>query len=106
MVSSGALTEKLKFYHQVETQTESGFKTVVEELYLETRAERLKNKENYVVDAGELFHSSELTFKFRKRKEVKDTDIVEYMGGRYRITSLDIYPKDNQMIIIVNKINE
>jgi len=106
MISSGALTEKLKFYHQVEIQTESGYKTVVEELYLETRAERLKNKENYVVDAGELFHSNELTFRLRFRKEVNDTDIVEYMGSRYRITSLDVYRKDNQMTIIVEKIND
>jgi hypothetical protein len=106
MVSSGALTEHLKFYHQVETQSESGYKAVVEELYLETRAERLKNKENYVVDAGELFHSSELTFRLRRRKEIQETDIVEYMGARYRITSLDVYPKDNQIIIIVSKINE
>lgn len=72
----------------------------------QVRAERLKNKETYLVDADELFHSSELTFRVRYRKEIDETNIVEYEGKRYRITSLDKYMDDNQLTIILSKIND
>jgi SPP1 family predicted phage head-tail adaptor len=106
MIFSGNLTETLKFYHQVETQSKSGFKTMEEQLYLTIRAQRLKNREHYEVDADELFHTSELTFRLRWRKEMDETDIVEYDGKRYRINSIDKYPKDNEVTIIISKINE
>lgn len=77
-----------------------------EQLYLTIRAQRLKNREHYEVDADELFHTSELTFRLRWRKEMDETDIVEYEGKRYRIHSIDKYPKDNEVTIIISKINE
>ena len=71
------------------------------------RAERTKNKETYLVDADELFHSNELTFRLRYRKEIEETNIVVYRGQRYRITSIDKYIRDNnQLTIILAKINE
>lgn len=107
MIYSGQLTEILKFYRVVETQSGSGFKHTEEVLMFSVRAERLKNRENYVVDADELFHSSELTFRLRYRSEINETNIVEYEGQRYRITSLDRYVQDNnQLTIILAKINE
>lgn len=106
MIYSGQLTETLQFYRLVETQSASGFKHTEVVPMFKVRAERLKNKENYVVDADELFHSSELTFRLRYRKEIDETNIVEYEGQRYRITSLDKYVQDNQLTIIVAKINE
>jgi len=106
MVFSGNLTETLKFYEIVETQSASGFKTNAEHLYLTIKAERLKNRENYVVDANELFHSVELQFRTRYRKHVKETDIVEYEGERYRVISIDAYRLDDEMIIKIEKINE
>lgn len=106
MIYSGNLTETLKFYRIVEVQSGSGFKHTEEVPMFSVRAERLKNKENYVVDADELFHSSELTFRIRFRKEIDETNIVEYEGQRYRITSLDKYMKDNQLTIILAKIND
>lgn len=105
-IYSGNLTETLKFYAIVETQSASGFKTNVEQLYMTIRAQRLKNKEHYEVNADELFHTSELTFRLRFRRNVKETDIVEYEGQRYRITSIDKYPFDDSMTIILSKINE
>lgn len=106
MIYSGQLTEILEFYKVVETQSDSGFKSTSEVFMFRARAERTKNKENYLVDADELFHSSELTFRLRYRKEVDETNIVVYEGQRYRITSLDKYAHDNQMTIILAKINE
>lgn len=106
MIYSGKLTEILEFYQVVETQSESGYKSTKEVFMFKVRAERLKNNENYVVDADELFHSSELRFRIRYRKEIKETDIVVYEGQRYRITSLDKYMEDNQLTIILAKINE
>ena len=106
MIYSGQLTEILKFYRVVETQSGSGFKHTEEVPMFEVRAERLKNKENYLVDADELFHSSELTFRLRYRREISETNIVEYEGQRYRITSIDKYMQDNQLTIILSKINE
>ena len=106
MIYSGQLTEKLKFFRIEETQSDSGFKHTVEVPMFEVRAERLKNKENYVVDADELYHSNELTFRLRYRKEITETNIVEYEGQRYRITSIDKYMQDNQLTIIIAKINE
>ena len=106
MIYSGELTEKLTFYEVKEVQSESGFKHTTEIKRFTTRAYRARNKENYVVDAGELFHSTELTFILRNRKEVTETDIVEYKGERYRITSLCPYVQENQMTIILAKINE
>lgn len=106
MVYSGKLTEILKFYRVIETQSDSGFKSTDEEYMFQVRAERLKNKETYLVDADELFHSSELTFRLRYRKEIEETNIVVYEGKRYRITSLDKYMEDNQLTIILSKIND
>lgn len=106
MIQSGLLTETLHFYEQVETQSESGFKHTEEVLKFKVRAQRTKNKEKYLTDAEEIFHTSELTFKCRYRKEIKDTDIVMYENERYRITSLDKFKEANQLTIILAKINE
>lgn len=107
MIYSGQLSEILKFYKVVETQSESGFKSTSEVFMFQVRAERVKNKETYLVDADELFHESELTFRLRYRKEIDETNIVEYEGKRYRITSLDKYIRDNrQLTIILQKIND
>lgn len=106
MIQSGLLTEILHFYERVETQSESGFKHTEEVLKFKVRAQRTKNKEKYLTDAEEIFHTSELTFKCRYRKEIKDTDIVVYEGERYRITSLDKFKEANQLTIILAKINE
>ena len=106
MIYSGQLTEILKFYKVVETQSGSGFKHTEEVFMFQVRAERTKNRENYLVDAEELFHSSELTFRLRYRKEIDETNIVVYEGQRYRITSLDKYMQDNQLTIILSKIND
>jgi len=106
MIYSGQLTEVLEFYKVVETQSESGYKSTEEVFMFKVRAERSKNRENYLVDAGELFHSSELTFRLRYRKEIEDTNIVVYEGQRYRVTSLDKYTEENQLTIMLEKINE
>ena len=106
MIYSGQLTEILEFYKIVETQSESGYKHSDEVFMFRVRAERTKNKETYVVDADELFHSNELRFRIRYRKEIDETNIVVYEGQRYRITSLDKYMEDNQLTIILSKINE
>lgn len=106
MIYSGQLTEILQFYQVVETQSESGFKHTEEVLRFQVRAERLKNSENFVVEADELFHSTFLTFRLRYRREIKETDIVVYEGQRYRIISLDKYTQENQLTIKIEKINE
>lgn len=106
MIYSGHLTETLTFYRVVETQSESGYKQSEEVKMFDVRAERIKNKENYLVDADELFHSSELRFRIRYRREISETNIVVYEGQRYRITSLDKYMEENQLTIILSKINE
>ena len=106
MIFSGHLTEILSFYKVVETQSGSGYKSTDEVFMFRVRAERLKNKETYLVDADELFHSSELTFRMYYRKEIEETNIVEYEGKRYRIVSLDKYMDDNQLTIILAKIND
>lgn len=106
MIQSGLLTETLQFYETVETQSKSGYKSTEQIFKLKVRAQRTKNKEKYIEDAGELFHTSELTFKLRYRKEIKDTDIVVYEDEKYRITSLDKFKEANQLTIILSKINE
>ena len=106
MISSGLLTETLHFYEKIESQSESGYKSVQEVFKLKARAQRTKNKEKYLTDADEIFHTSELTFKLRYRKEIKDTDIVVYENERYRITSLDKFKEANQLTIMLSKINE
>ena len=106
MIYSGQLTEYLEFYNVVETQSESGFKHTDEVFMFRVRAERTKNRENYVVDADEVFHSNELTFRLRYRKEIKETNIVVYEGERYRITSLNPWKEENQITIMLSKINE
>ena len=106
MIYSGLLTETLHFYEKIETQSQSGYKSTEEVLKFKVRAQRTKNKEKYLTDAEELFHTSELTFKCRYRREIKDTDIVVYENERYRITSLDKFTEDNQLTIILSKINE
>lgn len=106
MIFAGELTEKLTFFEVKEVQSESGYKHTTEVERFTVRAYRARNKETYLVDAGELFHSTELTFQLRYRKEITDTDIVVYNGNRYRITSLCPYIQENQLTIILSKINE
>lgn len=106
MIFSGQLTEQLKFYHIKETQSESGYKEVNEEYYMTRRAERLKGKEKYVIDAEELYHSNELTFRLRYEKVITETDVVVFRDERYMIISIDPYPRDREMKIIISKINE
>ena len=106
MIYSGLLTDTLHFYEKIETQSQSGYKATEEVFKFKVRAQRTKNKEKYLTDAEELFHTSELTFKCRYRREIKDTDIVVYENERYRITSLDKFTEDNQLTIILSKINE
>lgn len=105
MIYSGDLRDILKFYHIVETQSPSGYKDVELVYFLTRRAYRLKNKENYVVNAGELFHINNLTFLLRDNKEIKETDIVEFDGNKYIITSMDRY-NGNELLIIIQKKND
>jgi head-tail adaptor len=106
MIYAGRLKEKLEFYKIQEVQTESGYKSS-EEVYMFTaNAERTKNKENFVVDAEEIFHSVFLTFRLRFRREVNETNIVKYKNERYRIISLNPWESDGEMTIILEKINE
>ena len=106
MIYSGQLTEYLEFYRVVETQSESGFKHTDEVFLCRVRAERTKNKETYEVNADEVFHFNELTFRLRYRKDIEETNIVVYNGERYRITSLNPWKVENQITIILQKINE
>lgn len=106
MIYSGNLTEELAFYRITETQSASGYKHTDETLMFTCRAERTKNREKYTVDAEELFHTNELTFRLRLRREVVETDIVKYKDEKYRIISLQPWPRENEMVIIIAKINE
>ena len=106
MIFAGALNETLSFYKITETQTASGYKSTQEQYMFSCRAERKKNKENFVVDAGELFHDVLLTFKMRNRNEVEETNIVVYNEERYRIISIDRYQREGDMTIKIEKINE
>ena len=105
MIFAGNLKETLTIYRIEETQSKSGFKSQTEVELFSVKAERTKNKENYVVDAGELFHSNNLTFRCRKR-DIRENDIIKYNGEKYRITSLNVWPKDNEMTMILARINE
>lgn len=106
MICSGRLTETLQFYEVIETQTKSGYKTSEERFMFQVKAEKTKNKENYVVNAEELFHTTQLRFRLRYRKEIDETNVVVYKENRYRITSLDEYKRSNEIIIYLEKINE
>lgn len=102
MIYAGKLTETLRVYEVVERQSASGYKSEQKTFKFTCKAERLKNKENYVVDGEELFHMSEPTFRLRKR-DIRDTDIVEYRDEWYRILSIDDFRTD--MTIKIQKIN-
>ncbi len=104
MIYAGTLTEKLDIYTIEEVQSESGFKHTEEKYLYTVNAQRLKNKENYAVNADELFHNVELTFHLRYRKEINETCIVVYQGIRYRVISLDKY-KD-EITMTLDKIND
>lgn len=106
MIFAGQLTEVLDFYHISEEQSASGYKHTEEHHYMTRFAERLKNKENYIADAGELFHNILLTFRLRNMPELLDTDIIEYQHQRYRVISITKYPRDREMVISIEKINE
>lgn len=106
MIQAGRLTETLSFYNITETQSISGYKSETETFLLTCKAERMKNKENYIVDAGEIFHSVELSFRLRYRAGIVDTSIVKYEGEKYRIISLDKFPLDNEIVIKISKVNE
>jgi head-tail adaptor len=106
MIYAGALNEYLSFYKLEETQTPSGFKRVEEVLLCRVRASRTKDKGKYTVDAEELFHTNELNFRLRIRKDVDETCTVEYNNRRYRILSLQKWYREGDMTITLGLINE
>lgn len=106
MIFAGQLTEVLDFYHIVEEQSASGFKHTEEKHYMTRKAERTKNKETYLVDAGELFHNVLLSFRLRWIPELLETDIVEYQHLRYRVISINQFPRDRETLITIQKIND
>lgn len=106
MIFAGKLKEKLEFYKVQEVQSKSGYKNTEEVFMFSAKAERTKNKENFIVDADEIFHAVYLTFRLRFRKEVDETNIVKYKDERFRITSLNPWEADGEMTIILEKINE
>ena len=105
MIFAGKLKEKLEFYKVEEIETASGFKQPEEVYQFTARAERTKNKENFVVDADEIFHNVYLTFRVRYR-EIDDTWIVFYKNEKYRITSFNPWDDNSEMTIMIEKINE
>lgn len=105
MIFAGKLTETLKFYRIEETQSATGFKHTEETLIFNCKAEKIKAKENLDVDAEEIFHTLKLNFRIRYR-DVRETDIVRYNDERYRIISTDRYPRNNEMVLQIEKINE
>lgn len=106
MVFAGRLTETLSIYKVTEEQGKTGYKHTTETFVCDVLAERLKNKENLVIDAEEIFHDLELGFRLRNRKELTETSIVKYNSDRFRVTSIDRFPRDNEMVIKMVKINE
>ena len=106
MIQSGKLTSNLSFYQVSASTSDSGYKENTEILLFTCKAERLRNKQNYVVDANEIFHSVELTFRMRYRSEVHDEMVVKYEDERYRVISVDKNQLANEIIIIISKINE
>ena len=106
MIFAGQLTEEIKFFRVEETRTATGYKQTEERFLFTCPVQRLKNKERFTENAEEIFHTISLHFRLRYRSELKDTDIAEYDGVRYRIVSLDKYPRQNEMVIIIDKIND
>lgn len=106
MIFAGRLTEKLQIYKVEEVQGRTGYKAPSETFVCELLAGREKNKEDFVVDANELFHDVLLTFRLRNRKELTETSIIGYNGDKYRVISIDRYPRENEQVIKISKINE
>ena len=106
MIYAGSLTEYLTFYKVVETQSSSGYKHTEEVLVCKVRAYRTKDKGKYLVDAEELFHTNELAFKLRLRRDIDETCTVVYDGKRYRITSLQKWQREGDMTLTLALINE
>ena len=105
MIFAGKLKERLDFYKVVETETPSGYRKPEEVFQFTARAERTKNKENFVVDAEEIFHNVYLTFRLRYR-EIDETWIVVYEKEKQRITSYNPWDDKREMTIMIEKINE
>ena len=106
MVLSGRLTETLRFSEIVETQSATGYKHTEERFMFECKAEKIKFKERFDVDAEEIYHHVVPQFRMRYRASVKETNVVEWRGEKYRILSVDRYPLDNEMLVKLDKINE
>lgn len=106
MVLSGRLTETLSFYEIVETQSATGYKHSEERFMFDCKAEKIKFKERFDVDAEEIFHHVVPQFRMRYRAQVKETNVVQWRDEKYRIISVDRYPLDNEMVIKLDKINE
>ena len=103
MIYAGQLTETLKVYEVIEKQSASGYKSEQQVFKFSCKAQRLKNKENYLVNGAELFHIAEPQFRLRKR-DIKDTDIIEYEDEKFRVLSIDDYK--SEMTIKLQKVNQ
>lgn len=106
MTPAGQLKYSLIFFEEKKTKTLSG---EVEKQLIEVfkcKGAKIKNAGDFVVDAKELFHNNEITFKLRNNKLLTESLIVEFETKKYSINFIDKNLNDNTSKITLVKINK
>jgi hypothetical protein len=106
MIAAGTLLYTLFFKENVISKSKYGDETITQVDLFKCKAAKQKAFGNFKIDAKELFHTNELTFKLRWNKLMNDLLIVNYDNYDYRITFFDRNLFDSTVIIKLEKINQ
>lgn len=104
-MNSALLRHIIDIYELVETKTQYGtIKKDYQHKY-QARAHVIFNSENQVISEGEVYYPINRTFIVRAFIPVKETDVIEFEGKRYKIMSINKNIYYNDIEIVTTLIN-
>lgn len=105
-MNSALLRNTIDIYELVETKTQYGTIKKDYQHKCQARTHVIFNSENQVISEGEVYYPINRTFIVRAFIPVKETDVIEFEGKRYKIMSINknIYYNDIEIVAtLINK---
>lgn len=86
---AGLLSETIKVLRPTVNENEVGEQITEYNEVLEIKARNVINRNNRVLENGEIYYPTDRTIEVRIYQDIKDYDIIEWEGKRWRITSIE-----------------
>ena len=102
----GLLKEKIDIYRPISNQNEFG--EIVQEYrpWYCTRARIISNGGSRTLLNDELFYPYRKIFEVHQYVDVRETDVIHWMGKKYRILSIDLDRSQMKKVIMTELIDE